>query len=120
MSAHRQPGTRITNLLASTVAPLPRSSNLLYAPPPGHPGAPFGSLARASLRSPSLPRRGDWITPHGSEGTVSSPENLLFNNCYLHYITHLVSKIAAILNKDADATKYAADADRIAAAVNKA
>jgi len=51
---------------------------------------------------------------------VSSPENLLFNNCYLHYITHLVSKIAAILNKDADATKYAADADRIAAAVNKA
>lgn len=26
---------------------------------------------------------GDWITPHGSEGKVDSPENLLFNNCYL-------------------------------------
>jgi len=63
---------------------------------------------------------GDWITPHGSEGTVSSPENLLFNNCYLHYITHLVSKIATILNKDADIAKYTADAVRIAAAVNKA
>jgi len=27
---------------------------MLYPPPPAHPGAPFGSLARAALRSPSL------------------------------------------------------------------
>ena len=47
--------------------------------------------------------------PHGSENKVNSPENLLFNNCYLHYITHLVGKIAAILGNDAAAATYAAD-----------
>jgi hypothetical protein len=30
---------------------------------------------------------GDWITPHGSESNVSSPENILFNNAYVHYVT---------------------------------
>lgn len=34
---------------------------------------------------------GDWITPHGSESNGTSPENVLFNNCYYHYITELVS-----------------------------
>jgi hypothetical protein len=58
--------------------------------------------------------------PHGSENKVNSPENLLFNNCYLHYITHLVGKIAAILGHDAAAATYATDAERIATAVNKA
>ena len=24
---------------------------------------------------------GDWITPHGSEGNGTAPENILFNNC---------------------------------------
>jgi alpha-L-rhamnosidase len=63
---------------------------------------------------------GDWITPHGSEGTVNSPQNLLFNNCYLHYITTLVSKISTILGHDKAAIKYDADASKIASAVNKA
>ena len=63
---------------------------------------------------------GDWITPHGSEGNVTSPENLLFNNCYLHYITTLLAKISAILGDAAASTKYDADAVHLAAAVNKA
>ena len=40
---------------------------------------------------------GDWITPHGSEGNVTSPENILFNNAYLHYITVLTAKISTVL-----------------------
>ena len=63
---------------------------------------------------------GDWITPHGSEGTVNSPQNLLFNNCYLHYITTLVAKISTILGNPTAASKYDADALRIASAVNQA
>ena len=63
---------------------------------------------------------GDWITPHGSESSVNSPENLLFNNCYLHYITKLVAKIAAILGDRAASAKYDANAALLAAAVNKA
>ncbi len=42
---------------------------------------------------------GDWITPHGSESNVTSPENLLFNNCYLSYITKRAADIATILGK---------------------
>ena len=63
---------------------------------------------------------GDWITPHGSEGTVNSQENILFNNCYLHYITKLVAEISTVLGNSAAASKYHADADKIAGAVNKA
>jgi len=40
---------------------------------------------------------GDWITPHGSESNVTSPENILFNNCYFAYITRLTANIADIL-----------------------
>ena len=40
---------------------------------------------------------GDWITPHGSESDPASAENLLFNNCYLSYITKLVAEIAKVL-----------------------
>jgi hypothetical protein len=63
---------------------------------------------------------GDWITPHGSEGKVNSPQNLLFNNCYLRYITKLVGKISSVLGNTAAAAKYEADATRIGAAVMKA
>ena len=63
---------------------------------------------------------GDWIIPHGSESKGTSPENLLFNNCYLRYITLLTSKVAAVLGKDADSKKYAAAADAQAAAINAA
>lgn len=63
---------------------------------------------------------GDWITPHGSESTATSRENLLFNNCYLHYITVLVARISAVLGDATAAARYRADAARIAAAVNKA
>jgi alpha-L-rhamnosidase len=45
---------------------------------------------------------------------------LLFNNCYLHYITTLVAKISAILGDATASTKYDADAVLLAAAVNKA
>ena len=63
---------------------------------------------------------GDWITPHGSESDVTSPENLLFNNCYLRYITALASNISAVLGDTAAATKYSADADALAAGADHA
>eukprot|EP00035_Acanthoeca_spectabilis_P003991 m.97489 g.97489 ORF g.97489 m.97489 type:complete len:949 (+) comp12401_c0_seq2:373-3219(+) len=63
---------------------------------------------------------GDWITPHGSESKVNSPENLLFNNCILHYITTLVSRISGILGDSTAEAKYAADAAARAVAINKA
>ena len=43
---------------------------------------------------------GDWITPHGSESKPTSPENILFNNCYYAYITKLTANIAHILGHD--------------------
>eukprot|EP00041_Stephanoeca_diplocostata_P025766 m.682414 g.682414 ORF g.682414 m.682414 type:complete len:931 (+) comp22819_c0_seq4:104-2896(+) len=63
---------------------------------------------------------GDWITPHGSESNVSSPENILFNNCYLHYITVLTGKISTILGEEAAAAKYGADAQKLATDINAA
>lgn len=63
---------------------------------------------------------GDWITPHGSESDVYSAENILFNNCYVHYITELTAKISAILGDDAAAAQYHADADKLALAITKA
>lgn len=62
---------------------------------------------------------GDWVTPHGDESNVTSPENILFNNCYVHHITGLVAKIAVVLGHTADASKYQADADALAAAIHK-
>jgi len=61
---------------------------------------------------------GDWITPHGSENNGTSPENILFNNCYVHYITKLVAKISTILGHADDARQYHAMADKLASAVN--
>eukprot|EP00756_Hemistasia_phaeocysticola_P057794 Hpha_TRINITY_DN34403_c0_g1::TRINITY_DN34403_c0_g1_i1::g.96223::m.96223/K05989/ramA; alpha-L-rhamnosidase len=63
---------------------------------------------------------GDWITPHGSESNVTSPENLLFNNCYLHYITSLTSSISRILGYPDKAATYETDAQKLAAAINTA
>ena len=60
---------------------------------------------------------GDWITPHGSESNITSGENILFNNAYLHYITKLVAQISAILGHDDKATQYHAAATKLAAAV---
>jgi alpha-L-rhamnosidase len=62
---------------------------------------------------------GDWITPHGSEGVATSNENILFNNCYLHYITTLVAKISTILGEHDMAAKYEAAAAKLATAVTK-
>ena len=61
---------------------------------------------------------GDWITPHGSEGNGTAPENILFNNCYIHYITRLTAKISSILGFKEKATHYHEAADKLAAAVN--
>ena len=63
---------------------------------------------------------GDWITPHGSESDVNSAENILFNNCYLHYITELTANISTILGEDAAAARYHADAAKLAVAVTRA
>lgn len=60
------------------------------------------------------------MTPHGSESNVSSPENLLFNNAYLRYITSLVGKIATVLGKSEAAKKYAAAAEALSTAINRA
>jgi alpha-L-rhamnosidase len=60
---------------------------------------------------------GDWITPHGSESNYRSPENILFNNAYLHYITKLTAKISSVLGFEGKAQKYHAAAQKLAAAV---
>ena len=51
---------------------------------------------------------------------MKSAENILFNNCYVHYITELTAKISAILGNDAAAAKYHADAAKLALAITKA
>ena len=63
---------------------------------------------------------GDWITPHGSEQNVTSPINILFNNCYLHYITSLAADIAQVLSLPNDAKSYRDAASLLADAVNAA
>ena len=44
-------------------------------------------------------------------------ENILFNNAYLHYITSLVADISTVLGLGDKAQRYAAAADKLAAAV---
>ena len=63
---------------------------------------------------------GDWITPHGSEDNPLDPVNVLFNNCYLHYITLLASRIAKILGKPKDAEEYQSAAHSLASSINEA
>jgi hypothetical protein len=62
---------------------------------------------------------GDWITPHGSEGNSTQLDTILFNNCYISYISRLVGRISTILGYDDKASKYTAMADRLAAAVTR-
>lgn len=62
---------------------------------------------------------GDWLTPHGSEGTPGSPECLLFNNCYLHYITQLTANISRVLGNESAAQFYDNAAINLAQAINK-
>jgi hypothetical protein len=61
---------------------------------------------------------GDWLTPHGSEGS-DQPAALLFNNCYYLYATRLAAKIAHVLGRAADEAVYAERAAALAAAINK-
>lgn len=63
---------------------------------------------------------GDWITPHGSESNVTSPENLLFNNCYLRYITSLTANISKVLGFSEAAATYQKKADNLSIAINEA
>ncbi|NJL18772.1 MAG: hypothetical protein HC901_00120 [Bdellovibrionaceae bacterium] len=62
---------------------------------------------------------GDWVTPHGNEGS-DSPEALLFNNCYFAYISDLLAKIAGTLGYTDDEATYAAKADAIRNATHNA
>jgi alpha-L-rhamnosidase len=63
---------------------------------------------------------GDWITPHGSEGSNDTVhETILFNNCYISYITRLTARISSILGFDDKATKYHAAAEELADAVTR-
>lgn len=61
---------------------------------------------------------GDWLAPGRSEG-ASTPEALLFNNCYYLYATRLTAKIAGVLGHPDDATRLLAHAAGLQAAINK-
>jgi alpha-L-rhamnosidase len=63
---------------------------------------------------------GDWITPHGSEDDPTAPINILFNNCYLHYILLLTANIGDILGYKEDAISYRHQATVLASNINKA
>ena len=63
---------------------------------------------------------GDWITPHGSEATPTSAENLLFNNAYVAYIERLAAEISSVLGIDENATKFRKAFQARAAAINTA
>ena len=63
---------------------------------------------------------GDWITPHGSENDPTGAVEVLFNNCYLHYITTLAGRIADVLGKPDEASAYGVRSTKLAAAINAA
>eukprot|EP00949_MAST-11_sp_MAST-11-sp1_P000823 g823.t1 len=63
---------------------------------------------------------GDWLTPHGSESNVTSPENLLFNNAYVCYIEQLAAKTALVLGHEGDAKEYASAAEDRSVAIARA
>ena len=60
---------------------------------------------------------GDWLTPHGSEPSVTV-EASLFNNCYILYCFRIVAKVASVLGREEDAAKYAKAATALAAAIH--
>lgn len=60
---------------------------------------------------------GDWLSPHGSEPSIT-PEASLFNNCYILYCIRIVAKIAAVLEKPDDVAMYNRAAAVLAAAIH--
>ncbi len=60
---------------------------------------------------------GDWITPHGSEDNVTSPENILFNTCYYRHVAALAADISRILGFLDRAQEYDALAADLSAAI---
>jgi alcohol dehydrogenase class IV len=62
---------------------------------------------------------GDWITPHGSEANITSPENILFNTCYYRHVAALVANISRVLGMSDRAREYDALAQDLSAAIIK-
>jgi alpha-L-rhamnosidase len=61
---------------------------------------------------------GDWITPHGSESDPKSAENILFNNCYLYYITQITANISQIIGMNNDTAPLRNTAMKLFASIN--
>jgi alpha-L-rhamnosidase len=63
---------------------------------------------------------GDWLWPNATaEGMNNSkPASLFFNNCYRVFNLRTASKIAVILNKDAEAKRWAQQAEASSAAIH--
>jgi hypothetical protein len=62
---------------------------------------------------------GDWITPHGSEANVTSPENILFNSCYYRHVAALAANISRVLGLPDHASEYDALALNLSSAIIK-
>lgn len=63
---------------------------------------------------------GDWLWPHATEQGMNnySDENLFFNNCYWIYNLKTAAKIARILGKDSEATRWELQAKRGSEAIH--
>ena len=61
---------------------------------------------------------GDWLTPHGIEGSETTAA-LLFNNCYRILVTRTAAKVARELGKTKDAKRWEKQAEIAVHAVNK-
>jgi alpha-L-rhamnosidase len=62
---------------------------------------------------------GDWLTPHGSEPSVT-PEAELFNNCYILYCTRIVANVSRVLGEnDTVVQAYEEAATELAAAIHR-
>lgn len=65
---------------------------------------------------------GDWVPPgrkQGSEGRVDERSTLFFNNCYLVHCLQIASKVAALMNDDANARAYNEKATALAARIHE-
>jgi hypothetical protein len=62
---------------------------------------------------------GDWITPHGSEANVTSPENILFNTCYYRHVAALAANISRVLGLPERAQEYDALSQDLSSAIIK-
>lgn len=62
---------------------------------------------------------GDWLTPHGSEPSVT-PEAELFNNCYILYCTRIVANASRVLGENETVVQaYEEAAAKLAAAIHR-